>query len=133
MDVELLTLAGAAAEALVQAMVSDGWRGMRAKIARIMGGGDPERVPAEEAELERSGQALRDSRIPASVMAGHWQGRFVELLTGRPECAGEIADLLRELQSSATGTTNVQIRGHNNGNLFIADHITARIHGSDGR
>ena len=28
MDVELLTLAGAAAEALVQAVVSDGWTGV---------------------------------------------------------------------------------------------------------
>lgn len=127
MDVELLTLAGAAAEALVQAVVSDGWTGVRARIARIMGGGDPVQVKAEEAELERFGQALRDSAIPAAVMAGHWQGRIVELLTRRPECAGEITALLRELQDGAPGATNVRIGGHNNGNLIIGDHNITRM------
>lgn len=133
MDLEVLTLAGTAAQALVQAMVSDGWTSGRARIARILGGGDPEQVPAVEAELERYGQALRDSAIPASVMAGHWQGRIVELLTRRPEYAGEIAGLLRDLQDGAAGATNVRIGGHNNGNLIIGDHNVARIRRSEGR
>ncbi|GAA2214488.1 hypothetical protein GCM10009850_099530 [Nonomuraea monospora] len=128
MDLELLALAGATGHALVQAMVSDGWASARARIARLMSGGDPERVPVEEAALERSGQALRDSQIPAHVLAGHWQGRIVELLTRRPECAGEVEGLLRELRNAATGGTNVHIDGHNNGNLIIGDHNVARIH-----
>ncbi|MGW0806607.1 hypothetical protein [Nonomuraea sp. NPDC002799] len=128
---EVLTLAGAAAQALAQAMVSDGWTSARTRIARILSGGDPERVPAEEAELERFGQALRDNELPASVMAGHWQGRITELLTRRPECAGEIAGLLRELQC---GATNVRIGGYNNGALIIGDHNISRIvHRSEGR
>jgi hypothetical protein len=65
-------------------------------------------------------------------MAGHWQGRIAELLTRRPECADEIAALLRELRNGATGT-NVRIGGHNNGNLIIGDHNIARIRRSEGR
>jgi hypothetical protein len=133
MDLELLTLAGATAQALVQAMVSDGWTSARARIARVFGGGDPERVAAEETALERSGQALRDSEIPASVLAGHWQGRIAELLTRRADCTGEIEGLLRELRAAATGTTNVRVDGHNNGNLIIGDHNIARIHRSETR
>ncbi|AQZ61729.1 unnamed protein product [[Actinomadura] parvosata subsp. kistnae] len=128
MDVEVLTLAGAAAEALVQAMVSDGWTSARARIARVLSGGDPARVPAEEAELERSGQALRGNELSPSVTAGHWQGRIADLLTRHPECAGELTALLRELRSRTGGTAHVHVGGHNNGNLIIGDRNTARIH-----
>ncbi|MFF0771224.1 hypothetical protein ACFYUK_20220 [Nonomuraea wenchangensis] len=127
MDIEVLTLAGVVAEALVQAMVADGWTAARARIARVLSGGDQQRVPAEEAALERSSQALRGDTIPASVLAGHWQGRIVELLTERPEQAGEIAALLRELQGGGTGTAQVRFGGHNNGNVMIGDHNTANV------
>ncbi|MEW9553217.1 hypothetical protein [Nonomuraea sp. NPDC050783] len=133
MDVEVLALAGAAAEALLQAMVSDGWASARARIARVLGGGDPERVPAEEAELERSGQALRERELPASVLAGHWQGRIAELLARQPERAGEITGLLRDLRESATGPASVRVGGHNNGNLIVGDHNIAGIRRSETR
>ncbi|UBU18304.1 hypothetical protein [Nonomuraea gerenzanensis] len=133
MDAELLTLAGATAEALVQAMVSDGWTSARARIARVLGGGDPGRVPVEEAALERSGLALRRNEVPAFVMTGHWQGRIVELLTRRPEDTEEIAGLLRELRDRATGGTNVRVGGDNNGNLIVGDHNVARVRRSEPR
>ena len=38
----VLALAGMAAAALVQAMVTDGWEGVRHKVARLFGRGQPD-------------------------------------------------------------------------------------------
>lgn len=100
----LAALAILAGNALVQAMVTDGWEGIRHKVATLFGRGQPdtrteqrldasrkELTAAEPGELERVREGL----------AGQWQTRFADLLTDHPDAEAELKALIELLTRSA--------------------------------
>jgi hypothetical protein len=94
----LVALAG---NALVQAMVSDGWEGVRAKVARLFGRGKPD--PKIEARLDATRGQLTaadpaDLKNVEAVLAGQWETRFADLLSDHPDAEAELAELVEEIQ-----------------------------------
>jgi hypothetical protein len=97
------TLAVLAGNALVQAMVTDGWEGVRHKIARIFGRGTPD--PKIEQRLEASraqiaGAASSELEQARSAQAAQWQARFSDLLDDHPDAGDDLRALVNEIQVS---------------------------------
>jgi hypothetical protein len=87
----VIALAAMAAAALVQAMVTDGWEGVRHKVARLFGRGQP------DAAIERRLDATRDQLTAATpgdlekvraALAAQWETRFADLLADHPDAEG---------------------------------------------
>src|SRR5215831_9119757 len=102
-------LAVTAANALIQAVVTDGWEGVRRKVARLFGRGQPD--PAIERRLDKTRDQLA-AAPPAEVeqvqaaQAAQWQTRFADLLAAHPDAEPELAALVEELRpmiSAAAG------------------------------
>ena len=102
-------LAVTAANALVQAVVTDGWEGVRRKVARLFGRGEQDR--AIERRLDATRQQLA-AASPAEVaraqgtLAAQWQTRFEDLLADHPDVEADLAALVEELKplvASAVG------------------------------
>jgi hypothetical protein len=97
----LAALAAMAGSALVQAMVTDGWGGIRHKVARLFGRGEPD--PAIERRLDATRQQL-DAASPAGLeaaqaaLAAQWQTRFEDLLADHPDAEAELAALVEALK-----------------------------------
>jgi hypothetical protein len=100
----VVALGATAAAALVQAMVTDGWEGVRHRVARLFGRNQPDPV------IERRLDATRDQLTAATpgdlekvqaVMAAQWETRFTDLLTDHPDAQTELAGLVEELRSIA--------------------------------
>ena len=94
-------LATVAGSALVQAMVTDGWEGVRAKVARLFGRGKPDpatgrRLDAACRELAAASPA--DLEEMQAALAAQWQVRFADLLADHPDAEGELAGLVEELK-----------------------------------
>lgn len=97
--VELVVMA---ANALVQAIVSDGWEGVRHKIARLFGRGQPDprieqRIDAARTQLAEAapgelGQLQED-------LARDWAVRFKDLLADYPDAEAELAQLAEEIRA----------------------------------
>jgi len=101
-------LAAQAGTALVQAMVADGWKGMRSRVARLFGRGEAD--PAIERRLDAAREQL--AAAPPSeltrvqtTLANQWQTRFEDLLADYPGAQAELAALVDELNvvMSASG------------------------------
>jgi hypothetical protein len=99
----VVALAAMAASALVQAMVTDGWEGVRHKVTRIFGRGQPDQA------VERRLDATRDQLIAAqpgevkrvqAQLAGQWETRLSDLLADHPDAAGELENLVADIQAS---------------------------------
>jgi hypothetical protein len=103
----LLTLASTAGTALVNAMVTDGWEGVRAKFARLLGRGDAKETDAAAARLERSrdtlaalaGTELDRARAGEAIA---WRTRFADFLDRYPGAEAELRSLVAELPASGT-------------------------------
>ena len=120
----LAALAAMAATALVQAIVTDGWEGVRHKVARLFGRGEPD--PAIERRLDATRRQLA-AASPAELeraqtaIAAQWQTRFADLLADHPDAEGDLAALVEELK-----VLTVSAAGHSvaaAGNVSVkADH-----------
>lgn len=101
-------LAATAATALVQAMVTDGWEGVRHKVARLFGREKQDR--AIERRLDATAEQL--AAVPPGELdrmrvqlTGQWETRFADFLADHPDATGELETLVREMQvSSATAS-----------------------------
>jgi hypothetical protein len=96
-------LAVMGANALVQAMVTDGWEGVRRKVARLFGRGKPdqkieERLDAARAELAAASPA--DVAKVRTDQAERWANRLAVLLDDYPDAEPELAALVKEIQAS---------------------------------
>lgn len=96
----VVALVAMAGSALVQAMVSDGWEGVRHKVARLFGRGEPD--PAIERRLDETRRELAaaspaDLREVQAALAAQWQTRFADLLADHPEAEAGLAGLVGEL------------------------------------
>jgi len=94
-------LAAMAATGLVQAIVTDGWEGVRYKVARLFGRGEPD--PAIERRLDATREQLAaaspvELERAQAAMAAQWQTRFEDLLAEHPDVEGDLAALVEELR-----------------------------------
>jgi hypothetical protein len=94
----VVALAAMAAAPLVQAMVTDGWEGVRRRVARLFGRGQP------DVAIERRLNATRDQLSAAmpgdletvqAALAAQWETRFADLLADHPDAEAELAALVR--------------------------------------
>jgi hypothetical protein len=105
----LITLASTGGTALVTAMVTDSWEGIKARFARVLGRGHPAQVEAAQARLEQSrvalealtGQALERARAEQQV---YWQTRLRDLLESDPSLEPELRTLISEIQATTIGS-----------------------------
>jgi hypothetical protein len=112
----VVALAAMAAAALVQAMVTDGWEGVRHKVARLFGRGQP------DAAIERRLDATRDQLTAAAQgdletvqadLAAQWQTRFADLLADHPDAQADLAALVKDIKPAVTAADHsVAAGGH---------------------
>ena len=105
-----------AAAALVQAAVTDGWDGVRQKVARLFGRGQP------DAAIERRLDATRDQLTAATpgdlaavqaALAAQWETRFADLLADHPDAEAELAALVKDIKPAVTATDHSVAAGGN--------------------
>jgi hypothetical protein len=112
----VVALAAMVAAALVQAMVTDGWEGVRHKIAGLFGRGQP------DVAIERRLDATRDRLTAATpgdleqvraALAAQWETRFADLLADHPDAEAELAALVKEIKPAVTATDHSVAAGGN--------------------
>jgi hypothetical protein len=112
----VVALAATAAAALLQAMVTDGWEGVRHKVARLFGRGQP------DAAIERRLDATRDQLTAASpgdlekvqaALAAQWETRFADLVADHPDAGAELAALVKEFRPTVTASDHGVAAGGN--------------------
>jgi hypothetical protein len=102
-SVDIVTLTALAGNSLVQAMVTDGWEGVRHRIARLFGRGQPD--PKIEQRLDATRAHLVDA-TPSEVeqvrsaQAAQWQTRFSDLLDDHPDAVEELRALVDEIRTA---------------------------------
>lgn len=105
MDIAAIeALASTASAALVTAAVTDVFEGVRHRIARLFGRGEPD--PAIQQRLARTQDRLaaceRGELEPVrAALAAQWQTRFFDLLTDHPDAEPEVRELVDELRGLA--------------------------------
>jgi hypothetical protein len=105
----LAVLASTGSTALITAMVTDGWEGVRARFARLLGCGDSKEAEAVAARLERSRAVLAAAsgaeleRVRAEQEIA-WRARLEDLLERNPDTEVELRALVAEMQARAIGS-----------------------------
>ncbi|MGH3378291.1 MAG: tetratricopeptide repeat protein [Actinoallomurus sp.] len=102
-------LAGAGGTAVVQAMVSDSWDSTKARMARLLGRGDPTGVATAEKHLECSRAELEAVPEPEledarRAQAAVWRARLAELLEEDPRAETELRRLVSRVHDTAGAT-----------------------------
>jgi uncharacterized protein involved in exopolysaccharide biosynthesis len=111
-----LALVAIAASALVQAMVTDGWEGVRNRVASIFGRGRPDQ--AIERRLDATRDQLRAAQ-PGEVerlqaeLTSQWEVRLADLLADHPDAAGELERLVAEIQTSTATASDHSLAARN--------------------
>jgi hypothetical protein len=105
-----------AAAALVQAVVTDGWEGVRHKVARLFGRGNPD--VAIERRLDATKEQLtaatpNDLERVRATLAAQWETRFADLLADHPDAEAELAALVKDLKPTVTATDHSVAAGGN--------------------
>ena len=112
----VLALAATAAAALLQAVVTDDWEGVRHKVTRLFGRGQP------DAAIERRLDATRDQLTAAApgevetvraALAAQWETRFADLLADHPGAEAELAALVKEIRPAVTAADHA-VAAHGN-------------------
>ena len=112
----VIALAAMAAAALVQAIVTDGWEGVRHKVARLFGRGQ------SDAAIERRLDATREQLTAATpgdlatvqaALAAQWDTRFVDLLADHPDAEAELAALVKDIRPNVTARNHSVAAGGN--------------------
>ena len=105
----LTALASAGGTALVTAMVTDGWEGVKGRFARLFGRGDAAQAEAAAGRLEQSRAALAGLSSPdlERARAGQeivWRTRLGDLLEQDPAAERELRALVAEVQAQVIGS-----------------------------
>ena len=112
----VVALAAMAAAALVQAVVTGGWEGVRHKVARLFGRGQP------DAAIERRLDTTRDQLSTATpgdletvqaALAAQWETRFADLLADHPDAEAELAALVKDIRPNVTARNHSVAAGGN--------------------
>ncbi len=105
----LTALASVGGSALVTALVTDGWEGVKSRFARLLGRGDVKKTEAATASLEQSrvvlaglsGPALEQARGEQEIV---WRTRLGDLLEQDPSVESELRSLVAEVQAQVIGS-----------------------------
>jgi hypothetical protein len=104
----LTTLASTGGTALITAMVTDGWEGVRTRFARLLARGDTAETETVAARLERSrtllatasGEELERAKAEQVIA---WRARLEDLLEQDPDAAQTLRTLVTEIQVVRSG------------------------------
>lgn len=104
-------MAVAGATALVNAMVPDGWNGVRKRSFRLLGRGDEKETEAVAAWLELSqgmlsglsGTKLEKAQAEQAIV---WRARLGDLLERHPDAEDELGRLVAEVQAQVAGSAD---------------------------
>jgi hypothetical protein len=109
----LATLASTGGTALVTAMVTDGWEGLRGKLARLLGRGDTKAEAVALGRLDESRAALtvagQDAGLVEQELAVVWRTRLEDFLEREPEAAHELRSLVAEAQAATMAAGRVHV------------------------
>jgi hypothetical protein len=105
----LTALASTGGSALVTAMVTDGWEGVKSRFARLFGRGDAKKTEAAAVNMEQSrvvlaglsGSALERTRDEQEIV---WRTRLGDLLEQDPSVEQELRTLVAEVQAQVIGS-----------------------------
>lgn len=127
---ELAVLAAAGGTALVNAMVTDGWEGVRKRFARLLGRGDEKETEAAAARLEKShgmlsGLSGADLERAQAEQAIVWRTRLGDLLENHPDAEDELRRLVADVQAqviSSSGPVTQQVAGFDQAQQAVQGH-----------
>lgn len=137
----LAVLAATAGTALVNAMVTDGWGGIRKRFARLLGRGNDQDVEAAAARLEKSrgmlsGLSGADLERAQAEQAVVWRTRLGDLLEDHPEVEGELRGLVAEVQAhviGSAGSVRQQVAGFDQAQQAVQGHgVQHNVFGGQG-
>ena len=105
----LTALASTGGTALVTAMVTDGWEGVRARFARLFGRGDAQQAEAAAGRLDQSRAVLAglsgpDLERALAEQQVIWRTCLGDLLEQDPGAEQEVRSLVAEIQAQVTGS-----------------------------
>lgn len=111
----LAALASTGGTALVTAMVTDGWEGVRTRFARLFGRGDAKQTDAAVGRLEQSRAALAELTGPDLERAQTeqqiiWRTRLGDLLEQDPAAERELRAIIAEVQAQVTSTAGTVVQ-----------------------
>lgn len=111
----LVALASTGGTALVTAMVTDGWEGVRTRFARLFGHGDAKQAEAAVGRLEQSRAAFAGLSGPDLERAQAeqqiiWRTRLGDLLEQDPDAEHELRALIAEVQAQVTSTAGTVVQ-----------------------
>jgi hypothetical protein len=117
-------LAVAGASALVTAMVTDGWEGVRRKIGALFGRDNEERTEDTLRQLDRtraelaalSGDELATAR---QRLATAWQTRLEDLLDKYPDAQGELRRIVTEINVGNPAAIQQHVQAHDQAQVAV--------------
>lgn len=119
---ETMALAMAGATAVVEAMATDAWAGVRERIARVFGRGSQGDRAAAEQQLDDDARRLAaaDATELRPILIESWQEKIFDLLRRHAEAEAELSALVKEAQPvEGPGARNwhqrLDIRGNGQG------------------
>ena len=112
----MVALAAMAAAALVQEMVTDGWEGVRHRVARLFGRGQSD--VAIERRLDATKEQLNaatpgDLEHVQAALAAQWETRFADLLADHRNAEAELAALVKDIGPAVTAADHSVAAGGN--------------------
>lgn len=137
----LAALAAGGGTALVNAMVTDGWKGVRKRFARLLGRGEEKETEAAVARLEKSHQMLAglsgaELERAQAEQAIVWRTRLSDLLEDHPDAEGELRTLVADVQAQVIGTTGPvyqQVAGFDQAQQAVQGHgVQKNVFGGQG-
>jgi hypothetical protein len=102
-DLELTTLASAAATTLVGLMMTDSWGRFKSVVAALWHRASPEEVAVVDAELAQAHPAVLSARASGddqseADITRHWTRRLLQLMADDPAAASELRRLVAQWQ-----------------------------------
>ncbi|MFC6018183.1 hypothetical protein ACFP2T_18480 [Plantactinospora solaniradicis] len=100
MEDQLSALAGMVSEAIIQAMVTDGWEESRPRITRALHRTGRADQLGDLMDADR--EAMRRGEITAGTAGGRWRGRLESIIERHPHLEAELKELIADLQATTT-------------------------------
>ena len=115
-------LATAGGTALVTAMVTDGWEGVKDRFARLLGRGDAKEMARAAARMDEcqallamlAGRELERARTEQELA---WRVRLGDLLEREPDAEDDLRSLIAEVQAQSPGPA-----------VWVEQHVTGSDH-----
>jgi hypothetical protein len=133
---ELTTLAEAAAVALVTAMGTNAWTSVRDAVAGVFRRGGTKGHDKVGARLDDHASLVADADDQAGERAAlepFWRLKFRELVNAAPECAPDLAEIIRMRDEAARPAAGTHLEQHTTvrdfGRAFVAQGGNVIMHG----